>query len=90
MALLLLCERCAVASAVPDADLLLLVGQVLPAVEVVRLHARGRRAVKVLGAACRGEVAKVARVLRHLKTVQCKFFINCKRTRLSVMRRLQG
>ena len=39
----------------------------LPAGEVVRLHAVGRGAVKVLGAAGRGEVAEVARVLRHLQ-----------------------
>ena len=51
----------------PDTNLLPLVRQVLSPGEVVRLHARRRGAEIVLGAAGRGEVAVVARILRHLR-----------------------
>ena len=51
----------------PDTNLLPLVCQVLSAGEVVRLDARRRGAEIILGAAGRGEVAVVARILRHLR-----------------------
>ena len=50
----------------PHADLLLLVGQVLPAGEVERLHGLARRPEEVLRAAGGREVLEVAVVLCHL------------------------
>ena len=54
----------------PDTNLLPLIGEMLPVapVEVVRLHAGRRRAEVVLGAAGRGQVAVVARILCHLRS----------------------
>ncbi len=51
----------------PDADLLVLVGEVPAAVEIEGLHdARARRPEKVLRAAGGGQVREVAAVLAHL------------------------
>ena len=54
----------------PDTNLLPLIGEMLPVapVEVVRLHAGRRGAEVILGAAGRGQVAVVTRILCHLRS----------------------
>ena len=51
----------------PDADVLVLVGDVDPAVKVVGLDLLRSAAEVVLGAALRGKVAELAVVLGHLQ-----------------------
>ena len=54
----------------PDANVLVLIGEMLHAGKVEGLDGVGL-AGEVLGAAVRGEVGRVARILRYLMTKRC-------------------